>query len=83
MAAVSAWPSGSVPSARRVRLACPACCSNAQRRSWPAIMTPQPNGVSSEKPSGRRNSSVSADSVTCGIITLTSGGRSSATAHCT
>ena len=83
MAATSAWPSGSVSSARRVRRACASARSIAPRRSWPATSTPQLNGVSRVRPSLRRNSRVSADSVTCGIIALTSGGNWSATAHCT
>ncbi len=82
MAATSAWLSGSVFSARRTRLARVSWRNIAPRRSWVAVMTPHANGVSSESPSWRRNSSVSADSVTCGIIALTSGGRRSATAHC-
>ena len=81
MAATSAAASGRVDIARRVLPSAIRPRSMPRRRSWPAIITPQPNGVSSEKASGRRKSSVRAESVTWGIIALTSGGSRSAIAH--
>ncbi len=82
-ATMSARANGSVRSARLVRRACNSWRSSAKRRSWLAISTPHWTDAARPKPSARRNSRDSADSVACVIIALTCGGSRSATAHCT